>query len=146
MRHMLRAAYQSGRLVLRFTGIRFSAVRVVTRCDDEVLLVRHTYSRPTVWLLPGGGLKPREAPSLAAARELREEVGIKATVEYLGNVQTVEDGVRASTTGFLAWVDGRRLTVDPVEIEEARWFPLDSLPQEMSPASVLLIDEAQGAV
>jgi 8-oxo-dGTP pyrophosphatase MutT (NUDIX family) len=41
---------------------------------DRVLLVRHSYG-PPIWALPGGGMSRHEDPSLAAAREVREELG-----------------------------------------------------------------------
>jgi len=47
----------------------------------RVLLVKPTY-KPG-WEIPGGGLEPGESPSDAAAREVREELGIVATVGRL---------------------------------------------------------------
>jgi 8-oxo-dGDP phosphatase len=43
----------------------------------RVLLVRHTYGRLN-WELPGGGSEPGEGPDETAARELREETGLRA--------------------------------------------------------------------
>lgn len=33
-------------------------------------------SHPDRWIVPGGGMEPEEEPSVAAAREVCEEVGI----------------------------------------------------------------------
>lgn len=137
-----RLAYSVGRVVLSTTRLRFSAVRVVVQRDHQVLLVRHTYSRPSVWLLPGGGLRWREVASIAAAREVEEEVGLAVSVRLLGTVDTLEDDVRARTTGFVALVQDEELKVDPVEIAEARWFPLQSLPSQISDASAALVEQA----
>ncbi|MDX1648516.1 MAG: NUDIX hydrolase [Myxococcota bacterium] len=47
---------------------------VVVRVEDRILLVRNAY-QPRL-TLPGGRVRRGEAPAAAAARELREEVGI----------------------------------------------------------------------
>ena len=49
----------------------------------RVLLVKQSYMRG--WRLPGGGVGRGEAPSLALARELAEEVGLSGgTAEFFG--------------------------------------------------------------
>ncbi|XP_061582874.1 diphosphoinositol polyphosphate phosphohydrolase 1 [Cololabis saira] len=50
--------------------------------EEEVLLV--TSSRhPDKWIVPGGGMEPEEEPSVAAAREVCEEAGVKGTLGRL---------------------------------------------------------------
>lgn len=49
---------------------------VIVERDGALLLVQ---TRQGLWLLPGGGFKPGELPIAAAARELHEETGLRAT-------------------------------------------------------------------
>jgi 8-oxo-dGTP diphosphatase len=65
---------------------RLAAYALVVR-DDAVLLTRNSVRgpHPGTWTLPGGGIDHGEHPAAAAAREVREECGLDATVgELLG--------------------------------------------------------------
>lgn len=42
-------------------------------CDFQVLLVSSS-RHPDRWIVPGGGMEPEEEPSVAAVREVCEEV------------------------------------------------------------------------
>ncbi len=59
--------------------VTFGALAVVLDAEGRVLVVRHTYRRPP-WGLPGGMIGRDEQPDAALARELREELGLDATV------------------------------------------------------------------
>ena len=60
---------------------RITGAAVLVRVGDELLLIRTSY-RP--WYgVPGGGVQRGEPPRLAAARELREEVGIAVAPDLL---------------------------------------------------------------
>lgn len=47
--------------------------------DDRLVLVRNRWSDG--WVLPGGDVEPGETLAEAAVREVREETGLRATVE-----------------------------------------------------------------
>jgi ADP-ribose pyrophosphatase YjhB (NUDIX family) len=96
----------------------------------------------TGWSLPAGLLERGEAPIVGAARELREESGIRlsptelrpavpnAVVHAKGWVDVVfEARVPASTT---------ELVVDGAEVYEAAWYPLDDLPRLTRATATLL--------
>ena len=55
------------------------AVAVLLRSDGKALLAQRPVTKifPGYWEFPGGKVEPREAVSVALARELREELGIE---------------------------------------------------------------------
>jgi 8-oxo-dGTP pyrophosphatase MutT (NUDIX family) len=115
---------------------------IVRRPGGDVLFVRHTYGRRE-WELPGGMLRPHEAPEDAARREAREELGVELSWRPLG---VAEVGGNAKTTTlhvFLADVrDAGAVRVTPVEISEARWgspgAPPDPPGRDLAPVLALL--------
>ncbi len=81
VRALLPFAYRASILWERLSGRRRAGAAVAVWYGGRILLVRHSYRRG--YGLPGGAMKPGETPEAAAARELREEVGIEAQPEEL---------------------------------------------------------------
>lgn len=102
---------------------------------DEVLLVRHRSVRAG-WSLPGGGVDPHERLEEAARREVFEETGVAARVE---RVLGVYDSFRGRFVNyivvFVCSATGEARPPRSLEIAEARFFPLSSLPPDLDPAS-----------
>lgn len=106
------------------------ALCVIERADGRVLLVHSVY-RPG-WGLPGGLLKRREQPLDAVRREVREEVGIDVAVDPRPHV-VVDSRHRRVDIVFLGrpLPDGAadQLGLASPEVDEARWYQPDSLPE-----------------
>ena len=134
----------------RTRGARTLGVRGLVLDDqDRVALVLHTYIDQ--WFLPGGGVKRNEGYGQALMRELREEIGVSdVRVErVLGvyhNRQELKDDhvvvfvARTTMPGIEV-----RIT-DTFEIQQARWFALDELPEDLSPATARRIAEYRASL
>lgn len=119
---------------------------VVVR-GDEVLVITPIGKRRVIGL-PKGGPNPGERPEQTAAREVREETGVTATVrEFLGDVNYWyrRGGRRVyKTVHFYLcdYVSGSTEDHDH-EVEEARWMPLAEAVSGLSyPGERALIERA----
>jgi len=131
-------------------GFRTLGVRgLVLDRDDRVALVLHTYLDN--WYLPGGGVIRGESYQQALVRELREEVGLSDfSIErvlgvYHDTVTLKDDHVVVfvvRTPSSAPAID----SADPLEIQETRWFALDALPPDLSPATARRIAEYRAGV
>jgi mutator protein MutT len=116
------------------TEIEVSYGGVVLR-GPEVLVI--TPAGRHVTGLPKGGLEPGETPEQAAAREVREETGIVATVrEPLGDVRYTyrRNGrrVRKTVHFFLCdYVEGSTEDHDH-EVDDARWIAIAGARTELT--------------
>jgi 8-oxo-dGTP diphosphatase len=116
------------RLFVRVAGATFlvGVLGVVLDEQGRVLLFRHTYRPFAPWGLPSGLLKPNESPAEAIEREVREETGLMVeVVEILelragNNPQRVDVWLRCRSLGGSARPSA--------EVDEARFFEMDSLP------------------
>ena len=114
--------------------------------QGEVVLVRHSYGRSDLFALPGGGVRPFETFETAARREMREELGIViAETVLLSTHFSAVEGKRDTIALFKATANGEdKPHADGFELEEARFFPLDALPLNTSPATLRRIAEYRG--
>ena len=88
-----------------------------------------------MWNLPGGGYRPsRESPESAAGRESKEELGTVLTEAHvIGEYESTREGKRDTVTVVLARADGASVSLS-TELTEARWFPLEALPDSVATA------------
>ncbi len=109
--------------------------------QQQLLLVKHTYMPE--WHFPGGGVYRGEPTKIAAIRELREETGIKAlgTIELFGvyfqKVMWVNDYIALYVVKNFQQTDEKLCA----EIAEAKWFPLNNLPDDVSTSTQKRIAE-----
>jgi len=112
--------------------------------DNEVLLVRHTYKNG--WFLPGGHVDRGESFQDALVREVREECGLeclnfKILHVFFSTKQGKKDHVALYEIMEFRTLKGALL--DPEEIEESRFFPINQLPLDLSPATKRRLNEIQ---
>jgi ADP-ribose pyrophosphatase YjhB (NUDIX family) len=114
---------------------------IVQDGQGRVLLVRHTYVPG--WYLPGGAVDPGESAGEALAREVLEE----ANVRVIGAPRLIAIYLnrrgRSDHVVLFEVLEFERLSAKARdhEIAEARFFPLDNLPEETTRATRARIDE-----
>lgn len=132
-------------LALRLLRLKTRGVKVMAfNPAGELLLIRTTYGHSHLFMLPGGGIERRETPAEAAARELHEEAGVQAErLEARSIHLSRAEGRRDTIYLFTALA---RETPKPcgIEVQEARFFPLDALPDNVSAATLRRIAEYRG--
>lgn len=122
-------------------------VRVILVDERRVVLVAHWYA-PWLWTLPGGGVRRGEQPEQAAVREAREETGfeVKSIAGEIGTYTGMwgaGDTVRVYYSGDF---EGS-LSIKPnFEIMARSWFPIDDLPEELSPANRRRVESYRAGV
>jgi NAD+ diphosphatase len=100
---------------------------VLVRRANEVLLARKAEWPPGRYSLVAGFVDFGESLEECAIREVREETGIGIqNVRYVGSQNWPFPAQLMA--GFVADYAGGELHVDPGELEDARWFPIDALP------------------
>ncbi|MCD0447196.1 NUDIX domain-containing protein [Glycomyces sp. A-F 0318] len=104
--------------------------------SGRFLVVRHSYSDPSRWGLPGGGYRPAvETPEQAICREIAEELSLSLPPDaftVLHTVATALEGKRDTLTILRAVAADEQILLSP-ELAEARWI---SDVRQLKPAPV----------
>lgn len=146
MRALVQAAYGLRRRVLAWLRIRTRGVVKVMLFSEsgELLLIRNSYGNRDLYVLPGGGVGRHETPEEAALREVREELGAGIEeLSFVGRYRSGVEGKRDTIHLFRGTAMGD-ISPDPIELEEARFFRLEALPETVSPATLRRIAELLG--
>lgn len=123
-------------------------VRVLVEAEGSIVLGRSSVGTQQ-WSIPGGGVVKNENPLDATTRELYEETGIKITTEQLRCIG--EDRLPRnkmwpkSDIIFYYVVLPKKQPIKvrrPLEIIEAKWFPLTKLPVSHSETLTIALDMA----
>lgn len=98
--------------------------------NDEVLLVNASRGVTVgFWNLPGGFMEFGESPAECIVRELKEEIGVDATVVKLLGVYDRASRHRPYhliAFVYLCRIDNYDLKPDPDEIAEVGWFKIEA--------------------
>ncbi len=111
------------------------------RNDDPVKADSLLHGEGT-WTCPGGKLDFGEKIVDAIKKELLEETGIKANnLKVISVTNEIVHDAHFVTIGFLCKdFEGEPKIMEPEEIEEWKWFPLNKLPENIYPSSLKLIN------
>jgi NAD+ diphosphatase len=114
-----------------------AVIMAVVDADDRLLLARGRGFRGNGMSVLAGFVEPGETLAAAVAREVREEVGLEVTdVTYLGDQPWPFPS--SLMLGFTSRALGTALTLQPEEIEAARWFTRDELAAAVGDGSVVV--------
>ena len=115
------------------------AVHVVLLRDDKVLLMRrfNTGYEDGKYGLPSGHVEKEEGLSVAAARELKEELGISVKPKSLILIHTMRrnepDGERVDFFFETRVWSGAIYNAEPKKCDEVIWVEERRLPDELIP-------------
>lgn len=111
------------------------AVIVLVQRGREALLGRSPHFVPGVYSTLAGFVESGESLEECVHREIHEEVGVSVTnLRYFGSQP--HPFPNSLMVGFVAdWASGE-IAIDPAEIEDARWFDAEALPELPHPMSI----------
>ncbi len=121
---------------IHFRDLKVGAATLVERGDEILLLLRppDDVFDPATWGLPAGFVEHDESPRQAAAREAREETGLRVKVGELFGVYFYTDDPRSNGVliVYRATATGGALRPQRDEAAALRWFRFAALPENIS--------------
>jgi ADP-ribose pyrophosphatase YjhB (NUDIX family) len=145
MRPAVDLLFRLRRAILKHLRLRTRGVKAMLFDDSgRILLIRNSYGRSDLWVLPGGGIRPWESPEQAVRREVKEEVGCGIDgLAFVSRHASRAEGKRDMIHLFRGRAVGEP-RADGLELEAAAFFPLDALPATLSDATRRRIEEHVG--
>lgn len=140
---MIKFFWKIRNIFLSLFSLRTLGVRALVLQNNKILLVKHTYVPG--WCTIGGGIGAGESGLQALIRELKEEAGIilKDTPSILGFYHNCYEK-RDDYVAVYICKSFDKKKVRSREILEAKWFPLDALPPDITPATQRRVEEYLG--
>jgi ADP-ribose pyrophosphatase YjhB (NUDIX family) len=124
-----------------FRAVTLGVRAAVFDTENRVFLVRHGYTPG--WHFPGGGVEPGETLLTALSRELLEEGNIRLTGApvLFGMYHNTRATKRDHIAVYVVRAFEHGLRAPNWEIREAKFFPLDQLPEGTTAATRKRLDE-----
>jgi 8-oxo-dGTP pyrophosphatase MutT (NUDIX family) len=145
MRWLLKRLFPLQRILWRRLRPATCGVKMMLfNSQGELVLIRNSYGRSDLFVLPGGGVRPFEAPEAAARREIREELGIEIIDLTLRSTHASTGEGKRDTIFLYEAMTVQTPRPDGIELEEARFFALDDPPPQTSPATLRRLAEYRG--
>ncbi|MEU6467471.1 NUDIX domain-containing protein [Streptomyces sp. NPDC046976] len=119
-------------------NIRYTADVIAMTPSGEVLLIERGWPpHKGSWALPGGHVDPGEPSRVAAARELKEETGVRVAADELRQVGVWDTPGRDPrgryvTVAYLAVVPAGTQATAGDDARRAEWWPLDAPPEKLA--------------
>jgi ADP-ribose pyrophosphatase YjhB (NUDIX family) len=107
---------------------------VAVMSPGSVLMVRYgdveQYDGETGWFLPDDELRRLEHPATAARRIVNQQLGLRLDRMRLGTIESFQgnSGTWHLAFHYVADVPSEVALTPSTAVEEARWFPVDGLP------------------
>lgn len=121
---------------------------IILDAAGRILLLHRNTARHTHWEVPGGKIEGGELAASAAAREIREELGVTVVIgPFLGSQAFTEDGQQMTYTWFHARIIRGVPRVQETDRHDAyAYFSADQMQvmrSELSSAARHFLDQLQ---
>jgi len=130
------------RLIARFPKVEISLLKilntrylvgaavVVLDKENRILVLKHTYTYPNYWGLPGGWLEGGEEIETMIVRELMEETGFEIRIDRIINAVAIPDRHQVEVHYLCQYLSGEFRSC--AEISDYRFVSKEDLPEDLS--------------